>query len=141
MDVVKFGLLVFAITLGIVLIKLGLDLVDKLVNKKRNEMLELGVKLPLWLDILEGLTGAARVAVNAVEQTTVKRYKEAKLGGGKLTPEEQKEAWREAVMLMLADMPQYLLDFVIEHFGTDKEAQIEGLRKYIEAAVGETKKP
>lgn len=140
MDVVKFGLLVFAITLGIVLIKLGLDLVDKLVNKKRNEMLELGVKLPLWLDILEGLTGAARVAVNAVEQTTVKRYKEAKLGGGKLTAEEQKDAWREAAILMLADLPQYVLDYIVEHYGTDREAQIEGLRKYVESAITESKK-
>ena len=141
MDIVKFGLLVFVLTLGVFLAKVGLDYADKLLNKKRNKFEELSAEVPLWLDILDTLTGAARVAVSCVEQTTVKKYKEARGAGSKLTAEEQKDAWREAAMLMLAELPQYVLDEIAEKYGPDQEAQIQGLRKYIEADIDARKNP
>lgn len=141
MEMWQIVLISFGVTLAVVLAKYGLDAAGKAIDKKRAQLIADGEKASAWLSILDVIVDAASVAVGAVEQTTVKRYKEAVAAGTKLTPEQQEAAWREAGESMLRQLPQFILDKIIELVGTDKEAQLQYLRTFIENEIDARKNP
>lgn len=141
MEVWQVALTAFALGLAVVLTKIGLDLATKAINKKQQELIEQGLKASNWLNLADVLTEAARTAVGYIEMTAVKAYKEAAGAGHKLTKEEQEAAWRQAGMMMLSNLPADILSRIADIWGTSEEAQLAGLRTYIENEISERKNP
>jgi len=139
MEIWQVALTAFALGLAVVLTKIGLDLATKAINKKQAELIEQGLKASNWLKLAGVLTTAARTAVGYIEQTAVKAYKEKAGEGAKLSKEEQEAAWRQAGMLMLSSLPADILSQIVDIWGTSEEAQLAGLRSYIEAEIASKK--
>lgn len=141
MEVWQVALTAFALGLAVVLTKIGLDLATKAINKKQQEIIDKGLKASNWLKLATVLTQAARTAVGYIEQTAVKAYKEKAGEGAKLTKEEQEAAWKQAGMMMLSSLPADILSQIVDIWGTSEEAQLAGLRAYIENEISERKNP